>query len=460
MKTFSAKPAEVAKKWVLIDAKGLVVGRLATIVAMRLRGKHLPTYTPNVDCGDNIIIVNAAHAVLTGRKREQKTYHKHTGYVGHVKERTARQILEGRHPERVLEKAIERMIPRGPLGRVQMGNLRVYPGPQHPHEAQQPEKLEIAAMNRKNAPALRKEMRSNVGKDEIDQARGRGGSETRSKPNFAKILDYIRGEKGGLRVPSFFRLKQLTEVVRAMNVSEIDRQIQGLLLELDNPDTTRVENALLELGLLIPRLDLDRCLKDAELRKTLFPIPDRLMTALTENLSVAGAAKRAALALVAALYPDRYRNTTLDEKRALADLEQVFMLNRVYSFFTINTEVGKEATVIDARLWDRVPFLLNGVRPQLAGKDGSKLQSNLAVDGIVGAKALSVRAVDDKNLLDGQLAGVQVKLAGDEESAVHGKVILNFRNGERTYSREVFDYESLFPPTFSSREDQRRRHHR
>src|SRR6201984_2864158 len=153
MKPFSAKPAEVQKKWVVIDAKGLVVGRLATLVAMRLRATHLPTYTPHVDCGDNVIIVNAAHAVLTGRKREQKVYYKHTGYVGHVKERTARQILEGRYPERVVEKAIERMIPRGPLGRMQMGDLRVYPGPDHPHEAQSPEKLEIATMNRKNMRA-------------------------------------------------------------------------------------------------------------------------------------------------------------------------------------------------------------------------------------------------------------------------------------------------------------------
>ena len=153
MKTYSAKPAEVVKKWVVIDAKGLVVGRLATIVAMRLRGKHLPTYTPHVDCGDNIIIINAQYAVLTGRKREQKTYYKHTGYVGHVKERTARQILEGKHPERVLEKAVERMIPRGPLGRVQMGNLRVYGGADHPHEAQTPEKLDIAKLNRKNTRA-------------------------------------------------------------------------------------------------------------------------------------------------------------------------------------------------------------------------------------------------------------------------------------------------------------------
>ncbi|MGJ4928206.1 50S ribosomal protein L13 [Bradyrhizobium sp. HKCCYLS2038] len=153
MKTFSAKPAEVQKKWVVIDAKGLVVGRLATLVAMRLRGKHLPIYTPHVDCGDNVIIVNAKHAVFTGRKREQKTYYKHTGFVGHVKEHTARQILEGRFPERVLEKAVERMIPRGPLGRVQMGNLRVYGGPDHPHEAQNPEKIDIAKLNRKNTRA-------------------------------------------------------------------------------------------------------------------------------------------------------------------------------------------------------------------------------------------------------------------------------------------------------------------
>ncbi|MGB3273686.1 MAG: 50S ribosomal protein L13 [Xanthobacteraceae bacterium] len=153
MTTFSAKPAEVTKKWVLIDAKGLVVGRLATIVAMRLRGKHLPTYTPHVDCGDNVIIINAAEVVLTGRKRENKVYYHHTGFPGGIKERTAKSILEGRFPERVVEKAVERMIPRGPLGRKQMGNLRVYAGAEHPHEAQQPEVLDIAALNRKNMRA-------------------------------------------------------------------------------------------------------------------------------------------------------------------------------------------------------------------------------------------------------------------------------------------------------------------
>ena len=150
MKTFSAKPAEVEKKWVTIDATGLVVGRLASIVAMRLRGKHKPSYTPHVDDGDNVIVVNAAKAVFTGRKREQKIYYHHTGYIGGIKERTARQIMDGKFPERIVEKAVERMLPRGPLGRVQFSNLRVYPGPEHPHEAQKPEPLDVAAMNRKN----------------------------------------------------------------------------------------------------------------------------------------------------------------------------------------------------------------------------------------------------------------------------------------------------------------------
>ena len=150
MTTYSAKAADVEKKWVLIDATGLVVGRLATIVAMRLRGKHKPTYTPHVDDGDNVVIVNAEKVVLTGRKRENKVYHRHTGFIGGIKEQTAKSILEGRFPQRVVEKAVERMLPRGPLGRRQLGNLRVYAGAEHPHAAQQPEALDIGAMNRKN----------------------------------------------------------------------------------------------------------------------------------------------------------------------------------------------------------------------------------------------------------------------------------------------------------------------
>jgi len=150
MTTYTAKPANIEKKWVLIDAEGLVVGRLATVIAMRLRGKHKATYTPHMDDGDNVIVINAGKVVLTGRKYTDKTYYWHTGYIGGIKERKARQILEGRFPERVLEKAVERMIPEGPLGRRQLSNLRVYAGAEHPHAAQQPEVLDVKSMNKMN----------------------------------------------------------------------------------------------------------------------------------------------------------------------------------------------------------------------------------------------------------------------------------------------------------------------
>ncbi|PKR91273.1 50S ribosomal protein L13 [Pleomorphomonas diazotrophica] len=150
MTTYTAKPADIEKKWVLIDAEGLVVGRLATVIAMRLRGKHKATYTPHMDDGDNVIVINADKVVLTGRKYTDKTYYWHTGYIGGIKERKARQILEGRFPERVLEKAVERMIPEGPLGRRQLSNLRVYAGAEHPHAAQQPEVLDVKSMNKMN----------------------------------------------------------------------------------------------------------------------------------------------------------------------------------------------------------------------------------------------------------------------------------------------------------------------
>lgn len=151
MKTFNLKPAEVDKKWVLIDAEGLVLGRLATIIATRLRGKHLATYTPHVDCGDNIVVINAEKVRLTGNKLADKVFHWHTGYPGGIKQATIGQRLGGKHPERVIEKAVERMITRGPLQRKQMKNLKVYAGAAHPHEAQQPVKLDIAGMNRKNS---------------------------------------------------------------------------------------------------------------------------------------------------------------------------------------------------------------------------------------------------------------------------------------------------------------------
>ena len=148
--TRSIKPAEVEKNWHLIDADGLVVGRLAVIVANLLRGKHKPSFTPHVDCGDHVVIINAEKVQFTGNKMADKIYYRHTGYAGGIKQTNPAKILEGRFPERVLEKAIERMIPRGPLGRAQMRSLRIFAGSEHPHAAQNPEVLDIASMNRKN----------------------------------------------------------------------------------------------------------------------------------------------------------------------------------------------------------------------------------------------------------------------------------------------------------------------
>ena len=147
MKTYSAKPTEIERKWCLIDAEGVVLGRLASIISMRLRGKHKPIFTPHIDCGDNIVVINADKVQMTGRKRSDKLYYWHTGYPGGIKSRTAGQILDGDHPERVLIKAVERMISRNPLGRQQMRKLHVYAGTEHPHEAQQPEALDVGAMN-------------------------------------------------------------------------------------------------------------------------------------------------------------------------------------------------------------------------------------------------------------------------------------------------------------------------
>ena len=150
MKTYSAKPADVKRKWFILDADGLVLGRLAAKIATILRGKHKTIYTPHIDTGDNVVVVNASKVHLTGAKIDKKRYYWHTGYPGGIKYRSPRQILDGSYPERVLQKAVQRMMPRGPLGRAQFKKLKVYSGAEHPHEAQKPEVLDISVLNKKN----------------------------------------------------------------------------------------------------------------------------------------------------------------------------------------------------------------------------------------------------------------------------------------------------------------------
>ncbi len=150
MKTISAKETDIDRKWHVIDADGVVLGRLAAVIASRLRGKHKPLYTPHVDCGDNIIVINAEKVRLTGRKMQDKRYYRHTGHPGGIKETSPEKIIAGKFPERVVQKAVERMVPRSPLGRQQLKKLHVYAGTDHPHAAQKPETLDVAGMNPKN----------------------------------------------------------------------------------------------------------------------------------------------------------------------------------------------------------------------------------------------------------------------------------------------------------------------
>lgn len=151
MKTYSAKPSDIQKKWIVVDAENMVLGRLASVIALRLRGKHKPSFTPHMDDGDNVIVINAEKVALTGRnKPSQSIFFWHTGYPGGIKQRSKGELLAGKYPERVIEKAVERMLPEGPMGRKCLKNLRVYKGNVHPHEAQNPEVLDVASMNRKN----------------------------------------------------------------------------------------------------------------------------------------------------------------------------------------------------------------------------------------------------------------------------------------------------------------------
>lgn len=150
MRTYSARPADIERAWHVIDADGVVLGRLAAFVATRLRGKHKPMYSPNLDCGDNIVVVNAGKVRLTGAKAEKKKHHWHTGYPGGIRERTYGDLLAGKRPERVVELAVQRMVPKGPLGRAQLRKLHVYAGPEHPHEAQKPAPVDMGALNPKN----------------------------------------------------------------------------------------------------------------------------------------------------------------------------------------------------------------------------------------------------------------------------------------------------------------------
>ena len=240
---------------------------------------------------------------------------------------------------------------------------------------------------------------------------------------------------------------QLSFILEHMNTNAIHSRIDDLLIQLDSADKKTVSDALMTLSILLPRLDLKACLRDPDLRKTLYGVPDRLMTALTQNLDSAAAAKKAAFALVAAMYPHHYSGDQLaaNEEVALADLQSIFRDNNVTSFFTVNTKAATDVASIDARLWNGVPFRLNGVRPSLVPSQLFNHRGDFDICQVKGAKKVDVIKTDRRSLSDGQFGGLTAKLRPDPSSAVHNKVVLYFGNDKDVYRREVFDLKTLFP---------------
>lgn len=414
--TYQAKPAEIEKKWVVIDASGLVVGRLATIIATRLKGKHLPIYTPHVDCGDNIVVVNAEKAVFTGRKKDQKVYYHHTGFPGGIKERTAKFVLEGRFPERVIEKAVERMLAGGPLGRKIMGNLRVYKGPSHPHEAQQPTVLDVPAMNPKN--------HRNWADLRISHALS----------NAEPIDEHYLKEQ----VPQERRI----EAIDAKDEESTHLYLEDLVMQLDGNEPARRKAALEELADVLPKLQVGDKSTYRPLQTTMRELPDRLLQALAENLETADVAKVAALALAVCLRPDHYRerSASMNEGQARADIEDAFKRCKVDSFSTVHVRKSKsKQPVVEAQLWDGLPFKLAGERPKLVQARWLKRGGAMATS-VKGAKA--VNAVEARPLHEGQLAGLRVELKRLPDAS--DTVVLYMSYSNRIYERFVFDTSSLF----------------
>jgi small subunit ribosomal protein S17 len=263
---------------------------------------------------------------------------------------------------------------------------------------------------------------------------------------FNALIDHLLPADAPSRIASLAFGELLATVLALMTTSQINDRIEKLLYDLDHSDKTKVAAALTKLSVIMPRLNVNRCLRDPELRATLYSVPDRLLTALSENLDSASAAKHAAFALVAAMYPEHYRGEILaaDEETARADLELIFKKNHVTSFFTISAEAATDVARIEAKLWDSVPFKLAGAKPNLVRSSFFDGKRGLEIFDVKGAKAVTVTPVSNDKLLDGQHAGLTAVLKPDLASTVNRKVVVYFGKGDRIYTRELFDTDALF----------------
>lgn len=396
--TASANRQTVQKAWIVIDADGLVVGRLASLIANRLRGKHKTNYTPHVDCGDYIIVINAEKVRFTGAKAKKKIYYRHTSHVGGIKEITAEKVLAGRFPERVLEKAVERMIPRGPLGRQQMRNLRVFSGPNHPHDAQSPRVWNVSGMNEKNS---------------VDGPRRRAALSNQS--------DAAPGD--------------------------FPAALASLWMQLDDPNDDQRADALSALARLLPAPTSQEHFS-LETSMTLRALPMRLMRSLIEDAKSPVAAKAAALALVKAQYPQHYHDADgapVDEAKVAEDFQRIFRrfsIDYFCTFDTSDTAGGRSGMVnVDSRVWNGFSFELDGRHPTLGDADWIDPSTGISVE-VVGAKVVTKRAVAREALQPGQLAGCVTQLVPDVRSG--DRVRLYLLNGERVLEEHVFTQTELF----------------
>jgi large subunit ribosomal protein L13 len=429
--TASLRPAEVEKHWIVIDAADAVLGRLASFIAMRLRGKHRADYTPHVDCGDHVVVVNAEKVRLTGKKESDKVYYWHTGHPGGVKQRTAENLLNGRYPERVLQKAVERMLPKeSPLARKQLTHLRVYPGPDHPHQAQGPHIVDFGDMNRKNVHD------------------GRGRQRT--------VIGHAVGNRGGLVTLRFEPATALAPAKPAATArlappdataADYAELIESLTMAAEAPEEDARIDALMHLARLVPTLDYESSIDHPPLLHALRVVPDRLMNVLTECLPSSRASKAAALAIAACMRPRNYRETPVTENEAQArkDLEDIFAKSGIRSFSRVAIQRARHA-VIDADLWTGFSFTLDGEAVFLEPVAWLDPEASLDVRPD-GARALKIEVKTRDELRTGQFGAIRAVLEPDPTAEEPDVVILYLAHGRRVFDRYVYDADTLFAPT-------------
>lgn len=396
MKTYSARPNQIEHRWVVIDASGVVLGRLASIIAHRLRGKHKPEFTPHMDTGDYIIVINAEKVHLSGKKSRDKAYYHHSGYPGGLKKTTAEQILGGKHPERVVEAAVKRMLPGNRLSRKQLKKLRVYAGSDHPHAAQKPEFLDIASRNAKNVPSQRPIRKSNFFPNPSESQK------SAKNPNVSGHLP-----KGEVRTHDDSSATGWLSFVHR------------IMMELESRDRKILLSALSDYLDFALDLDLDKAERFKSIRLSFRRLPYCFFSILSDSLWDVEVSKNAAIALTVTTNIRKYRSKKdLAGDEVVDDFEQILRRSKIDSFVT--TEYwpgeGRDASTIEAILWDSLPFTINSRTPKLPKSRWLSDPNDFSVE-LHGATSIDSHVLNREELLEGQFGGIRVHFAPNDDTS-------------------------------------------